>query len=434
MRPLSNSILGWLLLAILCWVPLPLGSNRPLFWALNAGAVALLGLVYGASWLLSGKRLRITLRDLGMLPWAFAALCVYLCVQIFVVSVTPPDTFLMVVRILTYGIFFFLVVQATHNPDRAGRILDLALIALTAYAVLALVLLRNGDTILGLEKTAYLGSATGTFINRNSFATLLAFGCVLAFAKLLQDLDSELSKHEELRHPWLNVALDALALVALSATLVATQSRMGVGAAIIGLVVIALLSLPKSMKLQAKAVLAMAAVAGIVAVVVALNSSVLLQRLVFTEQSWVERMELYRQVVELIGMRPITGSGGGSFGMAFQQVHHPPLGIDRTWDKAHNSYLTLLAELGLIAGLIVPLIVAAITWRLLAAWRTASWNLPVKVALGVIAVAASHAIVDFSLEIQGVAMWFLAFIACGTAQTLYLASMPPDLASDDEAD
>ena len=430
-QPLSNTVLGWLVLIFLSLVPLPLGSNRPLFWAVNAGLVSILGLVFGIAWLAGGEGLRVRLRDLGLLPWAFGALCVYLLVQILplpgqpFLSDAPGATLLMLLRTLTYGVFFFIVLQVSLNPERAQNLLNMALVVLTAHAILALAMLRSGDTLLGYDKVAYLGSATGTFINRNSFATFLAFGCVLAFAKLLADLQHALSERDpyDLDRPWLHVSLAAFAFAALAGTIVATQSRMGVAAALVGLLVVAARSIPSVRIARVSAVIVATGVVALVGFVVVLNGGGLLERLLYTDQSWAERLDLYRQVVELIGIRPFTGFGGGSFQLAFQQVHQPPLGVDRVWDKAHNSYLTLLSELGLVAGLLIPLMLLTIGWMLARApGGSARERLPVTVALGVLAVGASHSLVDFSLEIQAVTLWFVAFLACGLAQALYLAS------------
>ncbi len=430
-RPLSNSVLGWLVLIFLSLVPLPLGSNRPLFWAVNAGLVSILGLVFGIAWLASGEGLRVRMRELGLVPWAFGALCVYLLVQLLplpgqpFLSVAPGATLLMLLRTLTYGVFFFIVLQLSRNPERARNLLNVALVVLTAHAILALAMLRSGDTLLGYDKVAYLGSATGTFINRNSFATFLAFGCVLAFAKLLADLQHALSERDpyELDRPWLQVSLAAFAFAALSGTIVATQSRMGVAAAVIGLLVVAARSVPSVRVARLAALVVAFVVLALVGLVVVLNGGGLLERLLYTDQSWAERLELYRQVVDLIGIRPFTGFGGGSFQLAFQQVHQPPLGIDRVWDKAHNSYLTLLSELGLIGGLLIPLMLMTIGWMLARApGGTAGERLPVTVALAVLAVGASHSLVDFSLEIQAVTLWFVALLACGLAQALFLGT------------
>lgn len=427
-RPFSNSVLAWLIFVFLCLVPIPLGSNRPLFWAINAGVVALLGLTYGISCLLSRDGMRVKMRELELLPWTFAALCIFLVLQLLplpgqpFLSDAPGQTFLMLVRTLTYGVLFFLVLQVARNPDRASQLLSVALVGLTAHALFGLIMLRMGDTLLGYEKVAYMGSATGTFVNRNSFATLLAFGCVLASAKLLVDMEKALSPRDpyDLDRPWLRVALDIFALAALSATIVATQSRMGVAAGLIGVLVVAIRSLPSVRTRLIPTLLVGSALLLLVGLVVVLNSDGLLQRLLFTEQSWGERLILYQQVIELISIRPFTGFGGGSFQLAFQQVHQPPVGVDRVWDKAHNSYLTLLSELGVVAGLLIPLMLVAIAARLMRApGSSGAERLPSTVALGVMAVGASHSLVDFSLEIQAITVWFSALVAIGLAQALH---------------
>jgi O-antigen ligase len=420
----SDTLLTWLIVLFLIAVPFPLGSNRPVFWALNGALVALLGLGYCIFWAIRYDRLRVSLGQLGVLPWAFGALCLYLVAQVLPfpgmqpISVAPGSTFLMFMRMLTYGIFFFLVLQTAREPRRAGLVLDLLLCGLTLHALSGMFLLRTGDTLLGFEKTSYLGSATGTFVNRNSFATLLAFGCTLAFALLLESFKNRSSKDHPVDRSWARVALYATALVTITATLFATQSRMGVLAALLGVFAVGLRSLSTDLLFRRSIVLAVVAILASLFVVIALNSEGLMQRLLSSEQSSGERLELYRQVLKLIVQRPLTGFGGGSFQLAFQSVHEPPVGVDRVWDKAHNSYLTLLSELGLIVGAIIPILIGALTWRLLRLSKSAEVNrIALTVALGVIVVAATHSLVDFSLEIQGVTFWFVALVAIGIAQT-----------------
>jgi len=183
--------------------------------------------------------------------------------------------------------------------------------------------------------------------------------------------------------------------------------------------VVAVRSLPAVRPRLIPALLVGSALLLLVGLVVVLNSDGLLQRFLFTEQSWGERIALYQQVIELISIRPFTGFGGGSFQLAFQQVHQPPVGVDRVWDKAHNSYLTLLSELGVVAGLLIPLMLVAIATRLMRAPSASGpEGLPKTVALGVLAVGASHSLVDFSLEIQAVTLWFGALVAIGLAQAI----------------
>ena len=58
-------------LVLLFLIPLPLGSNRPLFWSLTVAAVALLALVWAVGWLLGVARWP---RGMKRAQWALGAL------------------------------------------------------------------------------------------------------------------------------------------------------------------------------------------------------------------------------------------------------------------------------------------------------------------------------------------------------------------------
>ena len=104
--------------------------------------------------------------------------------QASTLSIDPASTILMLVRQCSYAALFFLMMQIAAHPARRETALTVLLFACLAYALLGIVALNTGDWILGLSKWAYEGSATGTFVNRNSYATFLAFGSVIAASKL----------------------------------------------------------------------------------------------------------------------------------------------------------------------------------------------------------------------------------------------------------
>src|SRR5690606_29498507 len=62
------------------------------------------------------------------------------------------------------------------------------------------------------------------------------------------------------------------------------------------------------------------------------------------------RGELYRQVLGMIASDPWLGFGAGTFEWAFPLFHLPELATGVVWDRAHSTYLTLWAELGLLFG------------------------------------------------------------------------------------
>lgn len=426
---LSGYVLCWSLLIFLAWAPVPLGSNRALLWALNAFLIGTIALCYFA-WLgRRGSAPRVSLGQLAPMPILYLLLCLYLIAQLIQfpvpgldpISKAPGATLWMVLRMFTYGLLFFLVLQATRNRERFRLFLDALLLIGALHAGAALFMLRMGDTYLGSPKWAYLGSATGTFVNRNSFATFMALNCCLAVAQLVRAVIEVANRDPDYRsdRQWLRLALTVSATLIIMAALVASQSRMGTLAAGIGTAVtlfIALLVTSRRRRTFIGAVLL--ALAGCLGIVW-LYGDQLLTRMMEVDQSWAIREALYRQVVQLIAQRPWTGFGGGSFEIVFPTVHAPPVGTDRLWDKAHNTYLTLWSELGLFAGNLIPLILAIAGWKLYAAlrWDRQLW-LPVALGIGCLVTVAIHSLVDFSMEIQAVALWLVAILAAATAQCL----------------
>lgn len=424
---LSGYVLCWGLLVFLAWAPVPMGSNRALFWALNTFLVGAIGLSY-FGWLgRRGTAPRIGLPQLAPLPLLFLLLCFYLIAQLVrfpvpgldPISMAPGATLWMLLRLLTYGMLFFLVLQATRNRERFRLFLDVLLAIGAIHAAAALLMLRMGDTFLGYEKWAYLGSATGTFVNRNSFATFMALNCCLGVAQLMRALLERRNEDYRQDYYWLRLALTVSFLMIIMAALVASQSRMGTLAAGIGAATTLFHALLATSRRKRSFIVAAAlALVGAIAIIW-LYGAQLLGRMMEVDQSWATRAALYRQVIELIGQRPWTGFGGGSFEIVFPIVHAPPVATGLIWDKAHNTYLTLWTELGLIGGTLPILLLAAIGWKLWAALRKDRrlW-LPATIGLGCLTVVAVHALVDFSMEIQAVALWLVAILAAASAQCL----------------
>ncbi|KFC62690.1 O-antigen polymerase [Devosia sp. LC5] len=424
---LSGYVLCWGLLLFLAWAPVPMGSNRAIFWAMNTVLVGATGAAY-FGWLgQRGTAPRVSLGQLAPLPVLYMLLALYLIAQLIrfpvpgldPISMAPGATLWMLLRLLTYGMLFFLVLQATRNRERFNLFLTAMLTIGTLHAAGALIMLRMGDTLLGYEKWAYLGSATGTFVNRNSFATFMALNCCLGAALLIRPLMERRDEDYRYDYYWLRLALAGSAMMIVMAALVASQSRMGALAAALGTLTTIFVALLATSRRKRTFFAAAGVVLASCFAIGWLYGEQLLNRMLDVEESWSIRAALYHQVLELIAQRPWTGFGGGSFEIVFPTVHAPPVGTDRLWDKAHNSYLTLWSELGVIAGSLIPLLLAVIGWKLFAAFRRNRrlW-LPAASGLGCLVAIATHALVDFSMEIQAVAFWLVAILAAASAQCL----------------
>lgn len=436
-----NEVTFWVMLGVVALAPIPFGSARGFFWGLLAFIIGTWALIYTIGVVAIRQGLRIGFERFGLQMLLMGIFCLWLVVQILpldlvplqlrdgvsvplsTISVAPDATALMLVRQLTYGLFFILVLQACANETRRSLMFDVLLVITVAYGVFGLVSLQSGDTILGLEKWAYQGYATSTFVNRNSFATFLAMGGALAAArigKLIADASLHHVNDGRPRNVRSNLIMYGLAYLFLVTVVLSTGSRMGLFVTIIGGAISATIAVRRSKRL-AHLALAIPTALAIVVLAFVFYGSRVVERLGGLESSADVRSDLYWQILEMVRERPFWGYGGGTFELAFPIVHQAPVSSDVVWSMAHNSYLALWVEAGLIFGSLPIIAIGAIAIKIITAVIRRRGNLETQaIALGVIAIGAIHSLVDFSLEIPANTFVFLALLAAGTASTVNL--------------
>lgn len=426
----ANGRLGGMLLLLVGLSPLPLGSNRPAFWAAWGVALGVIGLVYFLSQRAQDSALRIGPRHLPELTILFIVLLLFVAVQVLPlgglgyspiqtfprglqlsassISLDPATTSLTLLQFASYGLLALLFLQVGYRNSRADRVLNAIFAIIVAYGLLGIVLQGQLGALLGIPGSG--GIATGPFVNRNSYATYLAFGLAIGVALAIGQLERGESRRKRHRRV-ATLALIGVGLFVIGAALVATQSRMGFVAGLVGALSVTLLALAgrrlgTGIWLGILAALLLGTVG-----MLALNGSGLLERLGSLETAGDVRADLYRQVWQMILSSPLVGYGGGTFEGAFPLFHQLPVSPDVVWNKAHSTYFALWAEFGFIFGSLPLIIVLAVAIRLLAARPSG----PRLAAIGVIVVAAVHSSVDFSLEIEAVAFVFVAivFLAIG---------------------
>ncbi|MGJ8584378.1 MAG: O-antigen ligase family protein [Marinosulfonomonas sp.] len=406
------------LMAVVVLSPFPAGSNTAILWMVWASVIGITGVVYAQ---FCGSRFS---RFEGSTVALMAVIAVFLIASLWQAaplfgprqSMAPSATILATVRAASYLGFFYLMLCVVDTPRRASLFAHVLLFGVTFHALLAMVSLKTlGDGGLTFSKTAYLGAATGGFVSRNSFATQLGMALVLGLALLVRPKRS--GRRNSL--PWLEKAALTLCLFVLLVTLISTESRMGIVASAVGLLIVLVCSRSVNM-----ANLLMGGLA--VGLVVMVFGPGLTERFLHIPGAATTRLELYRQVLEMIRTRPLFGFGNDSFPLAFQMFHAPPVSAGFVWDKAHSTYLTLWAEMGVIIGSL-PIISGGIAanalWRKTRNQRQAP---PLAVAaLGALTLAALHSLFDFSLEIQANMFALLTLVALG------LAHPNPERKSDD---
>ena len=408
----------------------PMASNRASIWllwtALFAGMAAVV--LLHSPRLRPGWRPRFTEQRLPL----FLALILPLWAAIQLIPFPAEDGSAAPLSVLPLagpsGIlrffgYLFLAAMVIEIASRRTRVLSTATIifaGVVLQAVWALVALHLLDDFsLWGPKTAYEGVATGTFINRNSLATFLALGLVLGAGLLAERAAPDgIRTARPGRTLTSRLGIKGLLLLVgmgfILMALVATQSRLGLVAALVGLGVTVLLIRRAS---GLSAVRIGAETAGLLmaaAAVAALLGGGLSDRLIFLFSDGESRLTIYRQTLDLIAQRPFAGHGMDAFGTAFEGVRAPPLDAPVTYDLAHNSYLMLWSEFGLIAGSAPLLALLVVAVRLLRRMGDDRGFPGIAIgALGGLAVAAVHSLGDFSLEVPANTYLFTAMLALG---------------------
>lgn len=434
-----HGILAWALFACVVAAAIPFGSNRPFFWAFWPFVIAAIGCLYSLALQVSGRSFRIETARIRVELILYLAVCGYLLAQLVplgqlgwappsietrsglalptnTISVVPGETMLMLQRWFGYGLLFFLTLQVARNARRRLQLLRAISAAGTLYAVLAILAFQWGNTILGFEKWAYLASVTGTFVNRNSFATFMAI-CLAVTLSLLVETMVDNRRDATRRGTVLLYAASALLILA---AILGSNSRMGLAVSLLGAATVIALAVIKRAVERRREVVLVAGMAVIgIAFVSTLYSGDLWARFLELETASQVRLDLYRQVWGMVLERPWLGFGGGTFEQAYQVFHRPPVNADVVWDRAHNTYLTLWSELGLVFGSLPLLLVASLAWRTVGALRASpSPDATIPAWISTIIVAAAHSMVDFSLEIYANALLFTFLAALATAASL----------------
>lgn len=445
------------LVLTLAWVPFLLGSNRLVAWGVNAVLFALLLILFEAGRLVSGARHPVAPRRLWWMLLGGSVLVSWILFQLSPwappdwqnpfwqmtaetlqplpgtgpvagrISVTPEAGLRGLVVLLTHGIAFYLALQLCRDGRRADLFLRALVVIAVFYALFGLLQhALTPDLLLWFEKKAYGGQLTSSFVNKNSYATYAGIG-LIATIGLLIDVYRRAGGRRSLPlavratafvETTLRSALPVLAGAALiGVALVLTVSRAGFIAGMAGILTLMLLALASTRRRWLVLVLATPVLAVLFATL-ALFGDDLGERFALPGARD-PRWAVAARTLDAVRDAPLTGFGYGSFDRmfavyrgaeAFSPWHH--------WDKAHNTYIELLFELGVPATLLLAALVATLLAVTLANMLRRESPHPISlVALAASVTVLSHAAFDFSLQIQAVALTYWALLGAGLAQS-----------------
>jgi O-antigen ligase len=461
-RPLwatiSEQAALWLLIGIIAWVQFPLGSARPWAWSLLVLLVATNWLVWLPSGLEDMQTTAAAFRRTAIPAIAFAFVLVWAWLQSAswmpshlhhsmwqvprdalgrntpgAISLSPYDTLTEMMKLLSYCAIGWLALVLAIKHQNARRLFIALFVVGVAYAIYGIVLSALGTsqiTLLEGVPPLYGRDVTGGLVAKNSFATIAGMLFLVAIA-----LVSEASTHAIISwrgwRPLIRTVLQFIfgrgapwllgALVLFSA-LVAADSRAGLIATFVGMLVAFGFAVMFAARRQTMAWTLAAGLAASTAIftLFVLNGSTVGARfdnLVETRGVTEFRPVMWAAAEQAIHDHPLTGIGLGAYHDAYYLYadQFAPYIVDR----AHNDYLELAAGLGLPAAVAWVL---GLTWIVFQCGRGALRRHRRRVysvtAVAAAALVGVHSFFDFSLQIPAVSVIFAVIMGVGLAQSV----------------
>ena len=440
----------WLYLAGLAWVPLWYGGNDLIAWGINAVLFPGLAALYEISLLIRGRRHPVGIRNIAVPSALFAAVVAWIAFQTFTpvpaslvnpiwgmagdalgrplagsISVNRDLTTLALLRLVTAASAFWLALQLCRNGARAGILLVSVAAIGCLFAAYGLVVLKTGQ-LPWLDIPSDGSRVTSTFVNHNSFATYAGIGLVAITGVVLN-----LYRHEVIAgaswRMWLASFIETTGQrgatllgggFVILVALLFTGSRGGVIATGLGLLALGVLAQRRGRNRDRRLLGSILFGAVLVAATVYAFGGIVLSNLDERGITDASRMSIYLLTLRSIFDAPVLGYGYGTFVDVFPMYRDKSISVEGVWGQAHDTYLEVFQGLGLVFG---TLLIAAVV---LLALRCARGSIRRRENAMVPAVAASaaclvgvHALVDFSLQIQAVALTFMALLGAGVAQS-----------------
>jgi O-antigen ligase len=407
---LLSSKIGRILLygtfGLLMFGPLAFGAVEP--WSifiLEAGA-AFLALLWLAKQWIDGE-LRIQWNPL-FLPMAAFGILILLQIA-FRTSAYPHDTFAEALLYVAYAMLCFLAAQTLLRSSQARTLA--VVFVVYGFLIASLALLQgvapNGK-LYWLRQPRMGGWIYGPYVNHNHYAglmeLLIPIPLVLSFTRLTEEKG--------------RIAAGIAAAI-MTGTVFLSGSRGGMLAVVVEFMVFAAVLFHRRKVIRAA--IAMTAFSIVLFTILTwLGGKDLTARVTsisteaHSEISGGMRLSIDRDSLHMLRVKPVLGWGLGTFPVVYPQFRS--FYTNFFVNEAHNDYLQLLTELGLLGF-------ATMVWFLIVLYRSAlkkikNWtsevtgSLTLACMLGVTGILV-HSLCDFNLQIPANAALF--YVVCTLA-------------------
>ena len=462
------------LFAIILYTPLPLASDRP--WALALLAMMAGGLLLWNVWRPSGRTMLQAWQCAKVPIVLLAVWMLLLVVQLmplpalwigaldqrllngFVesdvgnvpISLDLYSTRLYLAKACVFSAIFWMVITLVNSRHRLEWLAKAIVLSGLLQAIAGIILMATGTTFEMFFVSMANVRGHGTFVSPNNFAGYLELTLAIGVGLMIAKLDGRQSENWRQRlHGWLALLFSEkillrVALIIMVVGLVASRSRMGNAAFFASLLLTGVFTVIFSKHAARTTVIFIASlivldvviiggVVGVEKVVQRIENTnvqestkvkhvdvvhpVMIEEKVLQElspeESVEERTRAARSSLGIVRDFPWLGVGGGTFHLILP--HYKPMNLlPGFWDHAHNDYVEIASEVGLVGFLLMMMLVLSSLWRSLKLLRGSSDQLRLGMAfaslMGVVSLLI-HAAVDFNFQNPANSLLFLILLS-----------------------
>ncbi len=339
-------------------------------------------------------------------------------------TMSPFDTQMTMLHMLALALFFSVVLTSVSSAARLSKLVTFISVFGFVYAFFAILqsFLSPGK-IYGIYERAG-ASPFGTFVSRHNFAAFAEMTLALPLGMLLS---GAVKRDKKL--------LYITAIVLIGTALLMSGSRGGlVAMAAAVMLLIFLTTRAKGYKaIAVRGVLAVLLVAVVVAGTIYIGGESSLTRIAETATSkdvTTDRLHIWKTTLKVINANFPLGAGIGAFAQAYTQFDDRG-GLERV-EQAHNDYLQVLAD----AGIVGAAIFAFFLWALYKTVRRAlkeknGFRRGAAVgAIGGIFAVLVHSVFDFVLHTTAITVMFILLLVILIASA---RSYTDDIEDDENA-
>ncbi|HEU5181644.1 MAG TPA: O-antigen ligase family protein, partial [Candidatus Polarisedimenticolia bacterium] len=333
------------------------------------------------------------------------------------ISWYPWQTALWLSRFLAYAAFALLIVACLPPRALERRLPWFVLVLGSGLSLQGILQYFSWNGKILWVVPVYQGHPFGPFVNSNHFSGLVEMALPLGCGLVLREAgfgSTRRRRRRTLRSAAPRVVLGLFLLLPMLVALVLAYSRGGMfSLALVGCVYFGLQALrlgdPSARRGTARILVAIAPLlvcgAVIAGYITFFGKDVPAASRV--EPSFGMRVRAWRGVLDMIRLNPVTGTGLGTFALSYP--YKKTYGETEIWEQAHNDYLQVICESGLIGFTIFLVGLGFLFRHRLRPLLAGPWRDQQPVLLGAalaVMVLLVHSLVEFNLQIPSNGLLF----------------------------